>query len=41
MIGNKKNTYFYNLGIKEAYLTVGLFHANSKVQIISDAELGQ
>jgi hypothetical protein len=38
-IGNKQNSYLYNLGIKEAYLTVGLYHSDSKVSIISDCEM--
>ena len=38
-VGNKRNSYLYNLGIPEAYLTVGLYHDQGKINIISDSEM--
>ena len=35
-VQNKTNTYLYNLGIHKVYLTFGLYHDGSKVEIISD-----
>lgn len=40
-VGVKGNTYLYNLGIKEAYLTVGLYHEGSTVTIISDTQMNK
>jgi hypothetical protein len=38
-VGSKGNSYLYNLGIPEAYLTVLLYHDGGKVNIVSDSEM--
>jgi len=38
-VGTKGNSYMYNLGVKEAYLTCGLYHEGGTISILSDTQM--